>query len=98
MASLSILVILFGLVILLGDWARTVPERIDTEDVKLIAFCVNKRGDVCLYLNGKPFPNTFIEGVRIKQPLWSIFDIYGKTLEIELIGKKPYNVVIVILL
>lgn len=71
-----------------GNWAKALPERFGRLD-NIIAYYVNRTGEVYVTVNGEELSGPFFSGVSVSQPLWALVDIYGNATGVEFVGKTP---------
>jgi protein neuralized len=68
-----------------GYWARALNDD-DIKENDILYFYINKDGNVYYGINNV-FRGLFFEDFKVSVKVWAIFDIYGNTTSIELIGK-----------
>ncbi|XP_076104058.1 protein neuralized-like isoform X1 [Mytilus galloprovincialis] len=66
-----------------GNWAKALGERYAAIN-NVLHFWYNRNGDVMFGINGEDI-GLFFTGVATNTPLWALMDIYGNTIEIELV-------------
>ncbi|CAF4487564.1 unnamed protein product, partial [Rotaria sp. Silwood2] len=71
------------LLLVLGYWAKCVPENCFDVTNKLTYFYVDENGE--LFLNTPTGEISLLTGIFVQEPLWALLDIYGNCISIELV-------------
>ena len=69
-----------------GFWARPCPELPDAKD-KVLHFQCLDNSTIAYGVNGVKKGVAF-EDVDTTRPLWAVFDVYGTTVSIEILGER----------
>lgn len=69
-----------------GYWAKGIPERL-VQRGNVLGFWLSPEGEVHYGCNGNRH-GVFFQGVDVKCTLWVLFDVFGSTISVSIIGEN----------